>query len=67
MAFDDGNDANGDEGNVAIAFYTVIENAIGTAHDDSLIGNAWNNVLYGGDGVRTLWRWRVLRRERGLP
>ncbi|PKP85780.1 MAG: hypothetical protein CVT80_00725 [Alphaproteobacteria bacterium HGW-Alphaproteobacteria-2] len=55
MAFDDGNDANGDEGNVAIAFYTVIENAIGTAGDDSLIGNAWNNVLYGGDGADRLY------------
>ena len=39
-----------DGGNVAISYYTVIENAIGTKWDDSLIGNAWNNVLFGGDG-----------------
>ena len=50
MAFDDGDDENGDEGNVAIAFYTVIENAFGTDSEDSLIGNAWNNVLYGAAG-----------------
>ena len=37
--------------NVGIAFYTVIENAKGTAGDDKIIGNAWNNVLFGGDGV----------------
>jgi len=50
MLFDDTNSANGDEGNVAVAFYTVIENATGTAQNDFLIGNAWNNVLFGGDG-----------------
>ncbi len=55
MAFDDGNASNGDEGNVAIAFYTVIENAIGTAADDSLIGNAWDNVIYGGDGADKIY------------
>ncbi|MBV1952689.1 MAG: M10 family metallopeptidase C-terminal domain-containing protein, partial [Cycloclasticus sp.] len=39
-----------DPGNVAIAFYTVIENAIGTNLNDTLIGNAWNNKLEGGIG-----------------
>ena len=39
-----------DAGNVAIAYFTVIENAIGTSGADILIGNAWNNVLFGGDG-----------------
>ncbi|PCJ47382.1 MAG: hypothetical protein COA74_11720 [Gammaproteobacteria bacterium] len=39
-----------DPGNVAIAFYSIIENATGTAQNDYLIGNAWNNVLDGGEG-----------------
>src|SRR5665213_62290 len=39
-----------DAGNVAIAYYAIIENAIGTGGNDILIGNAWNNVLYGGGG-----------------
>lgn len=43
-------DSGTDPGNVAISYYTVIENAIGTKWNDSLIGNAWNNVLSGGDG-----------------
>ncbi|MCB1839620.1 MAG: M10 family metallopeptidase C-terminal domain-containing protein [Alphaproteobacteria bacterium] len=49
-------DANGaitidrDVGNVAVAFFTVIENAVGTAANDILIGNAWNNRLEGGAG-----------------
>ena len=30
------------ENNVAIAYYTVIENAIGTNLNDTLIGNAWD-------------------------
>jgi Ca2+-binding RTX toxin-like protein len=33
--------------NIAIAFGTVIENAVGTAHADLLIGNAVKNVLTG--------------------
>lgn len=41
---------NRDVGNVAIAWYTTIENAIGTAVGDILIGNAWNNRLEGGAG-----------------
>jgi Ca2+-binding RTX toxin-like protein len=52
-----GNGANGfdpgagrDIDNVAIAFHTVIENAIGTSYDDTLVGNDWNNVLYGAGG-----------------
>lgn len=36
--------------NVAIAYYTVIENATGTSEADILIGNAWNNTLIGGGG-----------------
>lgn len=39
-----------DAGNLAIAYYAVIENAIGGNNDDYLIGNAWDNVLYGADG-----------------
>ncbi|MGZ9107262.1 MAG: tandem-95 repeat protein [Micavibrio sp.] len=44
--------------NVAIAYYTVIENAIGTddvAAGDILIGNAWNNRLEGGMGNDRLY------------
>jgi len=36
--------------NVAIAFNTIIENAIGGAGDDTLHGNAENNILIGMDG-----------------
>lgn len=49
-------DANGiiqtaiDAGNVAIAYHSVIENAVGTSNNDILIGNAWGNVLRGLDG-----------------
>lgn len=39
-----------DAGNLAIAYYAVIENAIGGNRSDYLIGNAWDNVLYGADG-----------------
>lgn len=39
-----------DVGNVAVAWYTTVENAIGTAAADILIGNAWNNRLEGGEG-----------------
>ncbi|MBP7759740.1 MAG: type I secretion C-terminal target domain-containing protein [Alphaproteobacteria bacterium] len=42
--------ATRDAGNVAIAFYTIVEDAIGTSHGDVLIGNAWNNRLEGGGG-----------------
>ena len=56
-----GNDANGnvikwdkdatavdpDPGNVAIAYHTVIENAIGTNQNDVLVGNDWENELRG--------------------
>lgn len=43
---------NDDHGNISIAYYTVIENAIGTNDilGDILIGNAWNNKLIGGAG-----------------
>lgn len=36
--------------NVAIAYHTIIENATGTAYNDILIGNAWNNEIRGGAG-----------------
>ncbi len=39
-----------DAGNLAIAYYTVIENAIGGNNNDRLIGNAWSNILYGAGG-----------------
>jgi Ca2+-binding RTX toxin-like protein len=42
-------------GNVAIAYYTVIENAIGTASGDRLIGNAWSNYLLGGGGADAIF------------
>mgnify|MGYP001308932388 CR=1 FL=1 len=44
--------------NVSIAYYTVIENVTGTADTssgDTLIGNAWNNVLIGLDGHDALY------------
>ena len=44
-----------DPGNVAIAYYVVIENAIGTAQADILIGNAWNNRLEGGAGADLIY------------
>jgi trimeric autotransporter adhesin len=44
-----------DPGNVAIAFYTVIENAIGTGLDDTIVGNAWDNVLFGANGSDTIY------------
>jgi len=47
VAFDSG---GVDHGNLTIAYFAIIENAIGTGADDILIGNAWNNALYGGAG-----------------
>ncbi|ODT65009.1 MAG: hypothetical protein ABS75_33180 [Pelagibacterium sp. SCN 63-23] len=44
-----------DAGNVAISFHAVIENATGSDHDDTLIGNGWSNTLIGGDGNDTLY------------
>lgn len=52
VAFDT---ADYDAGNVAISYYTVIENAKGTDHADVLIGNAWGNTLDGGAGNDTLY------------
>jgi Ca2+-binding RTX toxin-like protein len=43
-----------DAGNVAIAYHAIIENAIGTGANDTLIGNEWNNILYGGAGNDTI-------------
>jgi Ca2+-binding RTX toxin-like protein len=41
--------------NVAIAFHTIIENATGSDKNDTIVGNAWNNELIGGDGNDTLY------------
>ena len=39
---------------LAIAEGTVIENAVGTAHDDVIRGNSANNRIDGGDGLDTV-------------
>ena len=41
-------------GNLSIARGTVIENAIGGAFNDTIIGNFANNVLSGGNGDDTV-------------
>ncbi|MCZ7641493.1 MAG: type I secretion C-terminal target domain-containing protein [Pseudorhodoplanes sp.] len=41
--------------NVAVAYYALIENAFGTSGEDSIVGNAWTNVLYGGLGADKLY------------
>lgn len=47
--------SSGDQfNNVALAFGTTIENAIGTDHDDVIAGNDQDNVLDGGLGNDTL-------------
>lgn len=51
----DFDNAISDNGNLAIAFHTIIENAIGTSESDILIGNAWSNRLEGGAGNDTLY------------
>lgn len=38
------------EDNIAIAFGVQIENAVGTAYNDEIIGNAVDNILNGGAG-----------------
>ncbi|MEM6463206.1 MAG: M10 family metallopeptidase C-terminal domain-containing protein, partial [Pseudomonadota bacterium] len=48
-------DGNAAANNLAIAYHAVIENATGTAYGDTLIGNAWNNVLDGGAGNDTIY------------
>ncbi len=53
-AVSQGETAGYDAGNVAIAYGTIIENAIGTSHDDSLIGNDANNLLEGSEGADNL-------------
>ena len=45
---------NGDTGNLVIARGVVIENALGGSGDDTIIANAANNVINGGDGTDTL-------------
>lgn len=45
---------NGHVGNVAIARGVVIENAIGGSGNDTIIGNAANNVVSGGPGHDTI-------------
>jgi serralysin len=41
---------NGQVNNIAIAWNTVIEKAVGGSGDDIINGNAYNNVLLGGHG-----------------
>jgi Ca2+-binding RTX toxin-like protein len=55
VVFDNNGGDGIDHGNVAIAYYAVIENAIGGGGNDNLIGNAWNNVLYGGIGADDIY------------
>jgi len=57
VAFDhvDGSGNETDHGNVAIGYYAVIENGIGSDGADNLIGNAWNNALYGGAGADDIY------------
>ncbi len=50
----DGTGPEIDPGNVAIAYGTEIENAIGTSKNDTLIGNDLDNVLTGGAGIDKL-------------
>lgn len=40
--------------NVQIAFNTVIQNAVGTAGNDTITGNSANNVITGGGGNDTI-------------
>jgi serralysin len=42
--------AAGMTNNIAIAYNTTIENAVGGAGNDTMIGNGANNILSGGDG-----------------
>jgi len=41
--------------NVAIAYGTIIQNAIGTQGHDVFVGNLWNNVLAGTGGDNTFY------------
>lgn len=47
---DGGTGAHIDHGNVAIAYHSIIEDAVGTGQDDVLIGNDWGNTLTGAAG-----------------
>ncbi|HYE51125.1 MAG TPA: M10 family metallopeptidase C-terminal domain-containing protein [Azospirillaceae bacterium] len=47
-------DVNGFKGNVAVAFGTQLENAVGTAFADRIAGNELPNLLQGGAGDDTL-------------
>jgi serralysin len=40
--------------NVQIAFGTVVQNAVGTAGNDTIVGNSANNNINGGAGVDTV-------------
>jgi len=44
------------QNNVAVAYGALIQNAIGTdTGNDALVGNAWNNVLYGAGGNDSIY------------
>lgn len=43
-------DGTSAQDNLAIAYHTIIENAVGTSNGDILIGNAWDNKIQGGAG-----------------
>lgn len=47
--------SNGDQGNVAIAYHTIIENVIGSSNEDSIIGNSWDNILFGADAADVIY------------
>jgi len=57
VSFDtiDGSGNHIDHGNVAIAYHSIIEDAVGTGQDDVLIGNDWGNTLTGAAGDDVLF------------
>jgi Peptidase M10 serralysin C terminal len=46
---------NGMSNNVGIAFGTIIENAVGTGFNDSIIGNDAGNIISGGSGNDSIY------------
>ncbi len=41
---------NGFAHNVSIAYGAVVENAVGSVHNDAILGNTVNNLIHGGQG-----------------